>query len=236
MRLTPIVLLILAFGAAVVAAEPAPKLVDAQGFEPLFTDEAALKNNWSMSDWSDISKAAPEGAAWTIQDGVLHGSVRRGTWLFSKKLYSDFIIDFEWKLGPQGNSGFGLRFPAAGDPAFDGLEIQMADARYNAGRDGPDKLTASLYKAIAPIKQVYKPTEWNHYQIQAKGPRITIFLNGELVQDVNLDEHTKSIERHDGSAAPSLKDRPRKGHIGFQELSRGGTHVMIRNAKIKVIE
>jgi hypothetical protein len=26
-----------------------------------------------------------------------------------------------------------------------------------------------------------------------------------------------------------LKDRPRRGHIGFQELSRGGAHVMIKN-------
>ena len=29
---------------------------------------------------------------------------------------------------------------------------------------------------------------------------------------------------------------PHKGHIGFQELSRGGGHVQIRNARIKIIE
>jgi hypothetical protein len=72
--------------------------------------------------------------------------------------------------------------------------------------------------------------------ITAKGPSIRVELNGELVQDVNLDEQKAEVERHDGTPASSLKDRPRKGHIGFQELSRGGGHVMIRNAKIAVLD
>jgi hypothetical protein len=50
---------------------------------------------------------------------------------------------------------------------------------------------------------------------------------------VNLDEQTTPTKKHDGSDAPPLKDRPRKGHIGFQELSRDGGHVEIRNARIK---
>jgi hypothetical protein len=65
---------------------------------------------------------------------------------------------------------------------------------------------------------------------------VKVVLNGETIQDLNLDEQTKAVERHDGSPAPSLKDRPRRGHIGFQELSRGGAHVLIRNAKIAVLD
>ena len=55
-----------------------------------------------------------------------------------------------------------------------------------------------------------------------------VWLNGELVQNVNLDMQKRKLER----GAP-LKDRPRRGHIGFQELSRGGGHVEIRDARIK---
>jgi hypothetical protein len=40
------------------------------------------------------------------------------------------------------------------------------------------------------------------------------------------------VKRHDGTAAVSLPQRPRRGHIGFQELSRGGGHVEIRGARI----
>jgi hypothetical protein len=199
---------------------------------PLFKDKGEPKG-WSVRAWDDVAKPGPEGAKWVVDEqGVLHGSEPRGTWLVSDKEYGDFVLEFDWKLGERGNSGCGIRFPAKGDPAFDGLEIQMADERYNEGRDGPDKLTASLYKALAPTKQVFKPTDWNHYVITAKGSHIKVELNGEVVQDVNLDDHKQPIERHDGSPASALKDRPRRGHIGFQELSRGGAHVTIKNAKI----
>ena len=198
----------------------------------LFTEKGEPKG-WSVHAWDDVSKPPPEGANWVVDEqGVLNGSEPRGTWLVSDKKYGDFVLEFDWKLGERGNSGCGIRFPDKGDPAFDGLEVQMVDERYNEGRDGPDKLTAALYKAVAPRKQVYKPTEWNHYVITARGPRIKVELNGQLVQDVNLDEHTQVLERNDGNKCPPLKDRPRRGHIGFQELSRGGAHVMIKNVTI----
>ena len=217
-----------------VAEDPAARTAAAshRAAVPLFKDKGAPKG-WTVRAWDDVSKPGPEGAKWLVDEqGVLHGSEPRGTWLVSDTEYGDFVLEFDWKLGERGNSGCGIRIPAKGDPAFDGLEIQMADERYNEGRDGPDKLTASLYKAVAPTKQVFKPTEWNHYVITAKGSHLKVELNGEVVQDVNLDEQTKPIERHDGSGASALKDRPRRGHIGFQELSRGGAHVLIKNAKI----
>jgi hypothetical protein len=207
----------------------------AADFVPLFPDEG-VPRGWSARAWDDVKNDGPKEAVWKVQDGILHGSEPRGTWLVSEKLYSDFVLDFEWKLGERGNSGCGIRFPDSGDPAFDGLEIQMCDVRYNNPPDGPDKLTGSLYKALAPKKQVYKPTEWNHYVITCVGPKVKVVLNDEVIQDVDLNDYDKPVERHDGSAAPPLKDRPRKGHIGFQELSRGGGHVQIRNAKIKVLD
>jgi len=49
----------------------------------------------------------------------------------SEKEYGDFVLEFEFKLGETGNSGCALRSPLRGDPAFDGMELQMADFRYN---------------------------------------------------------------------------------------------------------
>jgi hypothetical protein len=201
---------------------------DADGFTPLFVGDG-VPREWHVTHWSDVAKTAPQGAQWKVAKGVLHGSTPRGTWLVSDRQYGDFALEFEFKLGERGNSGVGLRFPAAGDPAFDGLELQIVDARYY-GDDpvGPAELTGALYKAVAPKKQVYKPTEWNRYQITCKGPHVTVMLNGELIQDANLDNETATLER-----GTPLRDRPRRGHIGFQELSRGGGHVEIRNARIK---
>jgi len=201
---------------------------------PLFPKDGPPEG-WVVRAWNDVSQPPGNSAVWKVENGVLHGSEPRGTWLMSEREYGDFILEFEFKLGPTGNSGLALRSPMKGDPAFDGLELQMADLRYNP-QAKDSELTGGLYRAIAPTKQVYKPTEWNRYEVTLKGPRMKVVLNGEIIQDINLDEQAQQVKRHDDSLAPPIKDRPRKGHIGFQELSRGGDHVSIRNARIKVLD
>jgi hypothetical protein len=214
------------------AADPAGKSKD--GFVPLFPEDGVPKS-WVVRQWNDLKKPAEEGVKWTVKDGILHGSPARGTWLVSEKEYSDFVLRFEFKLGPTGNSGCALRAPMFGDPAFDGMELQMADYRYNT-QAKDSELTGGIYRAIAPTKQVYKPTEWNRYEITLKGSRLKVVLNGQLIQDVNLDEHRETVKRHDGTDAPPIKDRPRRGHLGFQELGRGDERVQIRNAQIKALD
>ena len=122
-----------------------------------------------------------------------------------------------------------------GDPAFEAMEIQMADLRYNPEAKDSE-LTGGVYRVIAPRKQVYRPTEWNHYVIRLQGLKLHVVLNGETIHDLNLDEQVQIVKRHDGSEAPRVKDRPRRGHIGFQELSRGGDHVEIRKARIQELD
>ena len=204
------------------------------GFTRLFPKDG-LPAGWTVRAWNDVSKPGPTNSVWLITNGVLHGGQPRGSWLMSEREYGDFILEFEFKLGETGNSGLALRAPMRGDPAFDGMELQMADFRYNT-QAKDSELTAGIYRAIAPAKQVYKPTEWNRYYVTLKGRQLTVVLNGEKVQDINLDEHAEQVKRHDGTLAPPVKDRPRRGHLGFQELSRGDTHVQIRNARIKSLD
>ena len=153
----------------------------------------------------------------------------------SEKEYGDFILEYEFKLGETGNSGCALRAPMFWDPAFDGMELQMADFRYNT-QAKDSELTGGLYRALAPTKQVYKPTEWNRYRIELRGSRIVVNLNGETIQSTDLNEHTNTVKRHNNTLAVALKDRPRRGHLGFQELSRDGGHVMIRHARIQELK
>jgi hypothetical protein len=203
-------------------------------FVPLFPEDRVPKG-WVVRAWNDVRNPAQGNPVWKVENGVLHGGEPRGSWLLSEKEYGDFELEFEFKLGETGNSGCALRAPMFGDPAFDGIELQMADFRYNTNAK-PSELTGGLYRAVAPKKQVYKPTEWNKYQITCKGPQIKVVLNGELILSLNLDEQNEKVKRHDGTDAPPLKDRPRKGHIGFQELSRGAEHARIRNARLKALD
>jgi hypothetical protein len=189
---------------------------------------------WTVREYANVRQLAPEGVKWRVDDeGVLHGpgatADGAGSWLLSEKQYGDFVLDFEFKLPEQGNSGVGLRVPLRGSPATDGLEAQMVDGRYYGERKvGPVELTGALYKLVPPRVQAYKPDEWNHYRITCRGPVVRLELNGQAVLDIDLDRQTRKPER-----GKPPKDRPRRGRIGFQDISRGG-HVQIRNATIAV--
>ena len=192
--------------------------------------ENGIPEGWTVTAWNDVSQAPPEGAAWEAKDGILYGSTPRGTWLVSDRTYDNFLLEFDFKLGPRGNSGVGLRFPPAGDPAFDGLEAQMVDPRYypEGSVVGLEQLTGALYMGVAPDNQVYRPEQWNRYRILCEGSLIQIVLNGVLVVETELTEETRPLAQ--GSP---LSERPLSGHIGFQELSRGDSQVRIRNATIR---
>lgn len=209
------------------------KTASSSEWQKLFAKDG-VPEGWVVRDWADVSQAGPEGAQWEVKDGILYGASPRGTWLMNEKTYGDFQLQFEFKLGPRGNSGCALRAPMKGDPAFDGLELQMADLRYNPEAKDSE-LTGGLYRALAPVEQVYKPEEWNHYDITLKGSRIKVVLNGTTILDHDLSQEDQKVKRHDGSDAPALKDRPQKGHIGFQDLSRDGDRAMIRNVRIREI-
>ncbi len=201
-----------------------------EGFVDLFPRDGSPAG-WSVREWNDLTKEVKE-AAWTVKDGVLSSDKRRGAWLISDREYGDFILEFEIKLGELGNSGVALRAPMFGDPAFDGMEMQVADYRYNTTAKDSE-LTGGIYRAVAPTKQVYRPTEWNTFRIELKGDHLKVTANGEVIQDIDLSKQNQAVKRHDGTPAPPVKDRPRKGHIGFQFLSRDGIPVQIRGARIK---
>jgi Domain of Unknown Function (DUF1080) len=213
------------YGSAVVADD---------GFLPLFPKDG-VPAGWVVTQWNDLGKPASPGMVWTVSDGVLRSSPKRDNWLVSEREYGDFVLEFEIRLTELGNSGVALRAPLRDDPAFVAMEMQIADVRYNPEAK-PFELTGALYRAAAPIKQAYKPTEWNSFRIELKGSRLKATLNGETIQDLDLDTLDQPTRRHDGSAASPVKDRPRRGHIGFQHLTRDSVPVLIRNARIKELK
>lgn len=187
---------------------------------PLFGN---FPRGWVVRGWADVAKPPEQPTQWWVDgDGVMHGGRARGTWLMSEAAYGDFELAFEFLLGASGNSGVALRAPMRGDPAYEGLEVQLVDPAYYGNETvEPSQLTGSLYLAVAPTKQVLKRMAWNRCRIRCDGPRVSVVINDEKVIDVNLDEHEK------------LNARPRRGHVGFQELGREGGRVQIRNATIR---
>ncbi len=220
-------------GIACLALIASPALGE-EGFTPLFPDDGAPKG-WLVRAWDDLGKEAGPGSEWSVKDGVLSAGENRGTWLMSEKEYGDFILEFEIKLTERGNSGLALRAPLTGDPAFEAMEMQIADLRYNPSANEAE-LTGAIYRAVAPTEQLYRPTEWNAFRVELRGSRLKVTLNGRVIQDIDLGEQDRPTKRHDGTDAPPLKDRPRSGHIGFQHLSRNNEPIFIRGARIKPLD
>jgi hypothetical protein len=170
-----------------------------EGFEPLF-------NGKDLAGWKVLGGKM---SAWSAADGILFVSGGGGGWLMTEKEYGDFEIRLEYKVPKHGNSGVALRAPMQGNPAYQGMEIQILDDRdYKNLR--PAQYTGSIYDVVPPSKHVTKPAgEWNQMRITAKGRRITVELNGTQIVDANLDDHKNRSKDHPGL----LRD---KGHLGLQ--------------------
>lgn len=215
----------------IVALAAVPAYPEDADFKPLFADGGL--ESWHVSDWSNVATPQKvDGKAWDLSDGVLTGLNKR-TWLYSDKDFGDFVLKFDWKVSKGANGGLGLRFPPEGDPAYNGMEIQIIDAEtYYRGTGRPEQGTAAIYDLIAPKDPKINPVgEWNSYEVTCKGDHVQLVLNGKKVLDVDLSKQTQRVpERPD---AKPLSERPREGRIGFQNLN--GT-VTIRNPMIKVLD
>jgi len=157
-------------------------------------------------------------------DDELHLISKVNVWVVSDLQLSDFVAELEVKI-PQENAGFnsGLGFRLVGDkgkPKGYQCEIDrtkpggvygigMGGWLYPKGKDQ----TAAYNKTT---KGLFKPEEWNHFKVEAKGSHIRTWLNGKLIAELE--------------AKQSLK-----GRFGIQHHGKGGT-VKFRNLRVKKLK
>jgi hypothetical protein len=176
-----------------------------EGFKPLF-------NGKDLSGWKVFNGKME---VWGAEDGLMYVKGGGGGWLMTEKEYGDFELRLEFKLPKAGNSGVALRAPLKGNPAYEGMEIQLLDDPWykdpkNYKGIRPTQLTGSIYDVVPPSKDATKPAgDWNTMRIVAKGRMVTIELNGTKIVDADLDKHKDEAKKHPGL----LRD---KGFLGLQ--------------------
>lgn len=189
------------------------------------------KTEWvNLLEGSDLSKNWTTKGNWKLVDGVVSLEPRPGekgwsrwdAYLWARKQYKDFEIEFDYKVQKGGNSGFYFHVGDVNDPVAKGIEVQIYES-HAKGKDAKltDHDSGGIIPGIPPTKNTARPAgEWNHFHITVKGNRVTILLNGEVVNDVPLD-HEK------------IKSRPPAGAIGFQDHA---LPISLRNIRIRELD
>ncbi len=199
---------------------------------PTFAQEAgfqSLFNGENLDGWV-LVHTANSGRGYIVEDGSIVCPRDGGGNLLTMGEYGDFVLRFEFRTEPGGNSGVGIRAPLEGDIAYVGMEIQILDhdhARY-AGKIQPWQRHGSVYNVHAAHADALRPAgEWNEQEIRADGERIVVTLNGQVITDADLSTVTDpaTLAKHPGI-------RREKGRIGF--LGHGSL-VEFRNIRISEI-
>lgn len=172
-----------------------------------------------------------EPVSWTREEDVLVAKDHKTLW--TKEAYGDFILDLEFKVANESNSGVFLRSSDIKN-VLKALEIQVHEStdRTKYGMVG------AIYDAMPPSKPVVKPVgEWNRMTITCKDSLITVLLNGGVIINADLNRWSETGKNPDGTPNKfpvALKDYARKGPIGFQGLhGKAMAPVWYRNVKIK---
>jgi hypothetical protein len=168
----------------------------------------SLFDGTSLAGW----QGATDG--YTVVEGAIQCLPNKGGNLLTEKEFSDFELRMEFRLPSGGNNGVGLRAPAQGHVATEGIEIQILDNTADKYKTlAPYQYHGSVYGLI-PAKRGYlrEVGAWNQQTIRLVGRKITITLNGETIVDGDLDEALKNGAM-DGKDHPGAKRTT--GRVGF---------------------
>ncbi|MGH6771589.1 MAG: 3-keto-disaccharide hydrolase [Xanthobacteraceae bacterium] len=147
------------------------------------TGWTSLFNGKNFDGWDKIGQSN-----WRIEDGAMvadkNAAAKGNSFLVSKNSYGDFQVRVEFWASDDANSGIFMRCADRNkitDKSCYEANIfdQRPDPSYGTG-------------GIVHIAKVSKPQKaggkWNTYEINFKGPQLTVVLNGTKTVDVKHDQ------------------------------------------------
>lgn len=170
---------------ATVGALAVGSMVQAAG-----TGGTAIFDGKTLEGWKQLGGAAD----YKIIDGAIVGSSRPGvpnSFLVTEKDYRDFILEFDVRqdVGPT-NSG--VQFRSKSEASFENgrvhgyqADIDPSERQWSGGIYDEAQRGWFYTGEMNPAgKALYKFGQWNHYRIEALGPRLRVWINGGPAADV----------------------------------------------------
>ncbi|WP_209404727.1 DUF1080 domain-containing protein [Pseudozobellia sp. WGM2] len=196
-------------------------------FSLLIYTTAHSQKDKSIFNGKDLSGWTKHGTEyWYVEDGELiceSGPEEKYGYLSTNKPYKNFILNLDFKLEANGNSGVFIRSHVGGDDGttIRGWQVEVAPPELHTG--GIYESTVGgrgwLIKPDPKDEKHLNPTDWNHIRIEAKDDKITSWLNGE-----------KMVELKDQKIGEG------RGSVALQIHSGGGIKVRWKNIRIEELD
>lgn len=151
----------------------------------------SLFNGHSLSNWTQRGGRA----TYSIEDSCIVGTTapnQPNSFLCTTATYSNFILELEFLVDPELNSGIQIRshsIPSYKNGVVHGYQIEIdpsprawTGGLYDESRRG---WLANLEHNPA-AQHAFRPNDWNHLRIEARGDHIRTWLN-----------HTPAADFHD---------------------------------------
>lgn len=194
------------------------------------TEQKKDKTPWiSLFDGETLNGWTQKGgvAKYTVRDGAIVGTTVKKTpnsFLTSDKMYSDFILELDYKVDSSMNSGIQIRsnsFPYYKKGRVHGyqVEIDPSSRAWSAGIfDEARRGWLNPLDKNPEAQKAFKNNDWNHYRIEAIGDTLKTWIN-------------------DVPAAYLIDDKTASGFIALQVHSIGGkkkegTEIIWKNINI----
>lgn len=158
--------------------------------------DVELFDGKTLNGW----RALGGGADYKVSEGAIVGSSRPGipnSFLVTEGTFSDFILELDTRQDG-GPTNSGVQFRSKSEAAFENGRVYG----YQADIDPSDRAwSGSIYEEAKrgwfytgelnpPSKLLYKYGQWNHYRIEAIGPQMRVWINGQPVAHV-IDDALK---------------------------------------------
>ncbi len=193
------------FGLGLAVVEGEAALAGLRWKEP---DGRAIFNGKDLAGWLCPGNLG----AWKAENDELVLHPGGGNYIRTEKQFANFTLELEYKMKKGGNSGIAIRTPPGGWPSGDGMELQLDD------HPGISRGSCfAIYGNMPPLARADKSEQYNHVVVKADGWMISVWCNGELIQQCNTLNH------------PELKHRYLTGWIGFQDHN---AWIRIRNLRV----
>jgi hypothetical protein len=156
------------------------------GLQPTYitsgqSDFKTILDGTSLKGWDVVGNAN-----WSVADGAVQATMGTG-FLVTPMSYTDFQITADFWVTDDANSGIFIRCE---DPktitAMNAYEVNIFDKR-------PDQTyrTGAIVDVAKPLTVVNTGGKWNTIDITARGPRMTVLINGQKMVDVQDNKHAR---------------------------------------------